>query len=355
MPSISSITYYHPSRWVTNLYRQKEHYRKNWGHSPRNAKGELDLRSLGYSLYHRKDLIFTASSRDNALSLHGDIWNFEVPNHPSPLGRIYANLEASSYAKMRGKLYKGSAALGVTLGSYKQSREMIVRRYQQMTNQWEHLSKVLSSRNTKRGDQLASAHLELIFGWKPLLSDIHAAALTVVQSADAIEFVRASSSTSFHETSGTRTAIGKATVTRAASVRITNPNRWLLERYGLLNPAAVAWDLVPYSFIVNMFVNTGQLVNSITDFAGLSFDNGTLTKKARWLQEHRVNQYGKGYLLQSYRVQDRTVGNATVRPPLVFKVPEVSWELAAMAGSLFTQKTSGLFVRLLRQPRAFAQ
>lgn len=351
MPTVNrKIQYYpHPS-----VLRVKLDFRKTWSHSPRNAKGELVLKSLGYSLFDYKDVAFTYTSRDSAVLLHGSTWNFSS----APLTGIYAGLEASSYAKLRGKLYKGSAALGVTLGSYKQSREMIVKRYQQMTNQWEHLSKVLSSRNRKRGDQLTGAHLELIFGWKPLLSDIYAAAMTVVQEANVSPFIRASSSQSFvvaaSAMSGSHTAIGRATVTRAAQVRITNPNLWLLERYGVLNPAAIAWDLVPYSFIVNMFVNTGQLVNSITDFAGLSFDNGTLTKKAHWLQDCKTSRYGKGYKLESYKMQNRTVGKATVRPPLVFKIPEANWELAAMAGSLFAQRTSGLFSRLLRHSRASA-
>lgn len=134
-------------------------------------------------------------------------------------------------------------------------------------------------------------------------------------------------------------------VSRSATVEISNPNGWLRERAGLNNPAAVAWDLVPWSFVVNMFVNTGQLVNSITDFVGLSFPSSSIT--TRYDLNYRTHisgrispkVYGSGSADFRYDFKMRQLGGVA-RPPVVFKVPDLNWGLAAIAASLFAQKFS---------------
>lgn len=282
---------------------------------------------------------------------------------------LWSKLEASSYARFRGKLYKGSAALGVTIGSYKQSREMIVNRFEQLKRPWDHLGDILE-RDRRRGrlvdyaDRLSGAHLEVIFGMVPLYQDIIAASTTVIQQAAQRETVRGKTSLhGEHSLSKLTGAYGlirenwkimySMSVTRAAQVRIENPNTWLAERAGLLNLAAVGWDLVPWSFVINMFVNTGQLVNSITDFAGLTFENETTTHSITSscdltclsnLNAACYNILPRGYVevfKGKFRAKEkrRTLG-AVARPPLVFKIPEANFELAAIAASLVTQKIS---------------
>lgn len=146
-------------------------------------------------------------------------------------------------------------------------------------------------------------------------------------------------------------------VTLAALVRVSNPNLWLAERAGTLNAAAVAWDLVPWSFIVNMFVNTGQVVNSITDFYGLSFEEqsrtvttfGTLHAYARMSNPPPGKAYPSELRSEELLVH-RSLGPFP-RPPLTFKVPDASWSTVAMAASLFIQKLPPLRILWsLRRP-----
>lgn len=275
------------------------------------------------------------------------------------VNRALRQLEAETYAKFRGKLYKGSAALGVTIASYKQSREMIVSRYRQMTLQADAFERRLLSltrlqKGRKRSialDHIASQYLEMVFGWQPLLQDVYAAVRTVVDQRPAAQWVGASAATyvdHVHRVSSAPSYFDEYRYTgtvrhrRSALVEVQNPNRWLRERAGLNNPAAVAWDLVPWSFVVNMFVNTGQLVNSVTDFSGLKFTNGC-TVEAHTLVMHRtavvrttLNTFGgKSSHERSRKYQQP---GADTRPPLVLKLPGVSWELAAIAASLFLQK-----------------
>lgn len=275
------------------------------------------------------------------------------------------DLEAETYARLRGKLYKGSASLGVTFASWKQSREMIVNRYRQMSFQSDQFEKranaifrqIRTDRNTRRTEirlsKLGSAYLEMVFGWQPLLTDIHAACKTVIDTRPKTERVTAQAKTyvsqSDQSLSGTawRTTLsGVASVKRSAMVEISNPNLRLADRAGLLNPAAIAWDLVPWSFVVNMFSNAGQLVNSITDFAGLEFPSSSITRKTDttyrttyWVPSYPPAGSSQGDYRQDFKY---TVLGGVSRPPLIFRLPEVNWGLACIAASLFFQKFSRL-------------
>jgi hypothetical protein len=42
-----------------------------------------------------------------------------------------------------------------------------------------------------------------------------------------------------------------------------------LSKWGLLNPASVAWELTPFSFVIDWFYPVGQLISSMTDLVGL--------------------------------------------------------------------------------------
>lgn len=270
-------------------------------------------------------------------------------------------LSAETYGKLRGRLYKGSAALGVTLASWKQSREMIVDRYRQMSLQSDsfeqrarrvlHTTRVSKNKRVTKVQlsKLGSQYLEMVFGWQPLLTDIHAAVTTVVNTEPQTRRIAARASAYIEERSisgaGTKceeTLNGVCRCTRAALVEISNPNLWLRERAGLNNPAAVAWDLVPWSWVVNLFSNTGNLVSSVTDFAGLTFPSSSITHAADLTLRHHFwapSNPGAGSSLGAWR-QDRkyTEPGGLVRPPLVFRLPEVSWGLALIGASVFAQK-----------------
>jgi hypothetical protein len=55
-----------------------------------------------------------------------------------------------------------------------------------------------------------------------------------------------------------------------AEVFVSNPNTALANQMGFINPAAVAWELVPFSFLVDWFLPVGDFLNSFTDLLGHS-------------------------------------------------------------------------------------
>lgn len=335
----------------------------SWDRSRRSPSGGLILLDNGLTYEEWKVLRWEP---------HGSQAAHFLPNAADPnlcwrwgdIPDATRRLEAQTYGRLRGKLYKGSAALGVTLASWKQSQEMITKRYQQISWGLDSMSKAITElqRTARRGQyerlakRLAGAHLEVIFGWQPLVQDILAAATTVIHDQPQVQRVnaRASAPVDLREVWGDPgyaqtywTGYGYLKVARSATIEITNPNLWLTERAGLLNGAAVAWDLVPWSFVVNMFVNTGQLVNSITDFAGLSFPSSSITYGLPYGYTvvsapgplNRDPKRGELYGKAMYRVKSKyRYLNGVARPPLIAKLPEVNWELAAIAASLAVQK-----------------
>lgn len=319
-----------------------------WAHSPK-VNGVLMLKGNGMT-------------RDIARCTGYNFVGHECSNLPRTANgitmftsEIMKQLETVSYARLRGKLYKGNAALGVTLAGYKQTRAMVAQNYDRINNKLGLLSRVLGRVADPKAAAKAAAntHLEFIFGVVPLYVDIVSALTSVVQQADQLAYVRGAHKVSLDRdlviSSGgdsIRTQIrGHARMTQACGVRIRDPNVWLLERAGLLNLGTVAWDVVPWSFLVNMFVNINQMVQQVTDFVGLEFDNVTVTRAARYGQWTSSKRSSQSSISFEVDYKTRTVGQLA-KPSLQFRLPEVSWGTCAMAASLATQQI-GRITKLL--------
>lgn len=63
-----------------------------------------------------------------------------------------------------------------------------------------------------------------------------------------------------------------------ADVYLTNPNLFLANQLGLVNPLSIAWELVPFSFMVDWFVPVGNFLNSYSDFIGTYLDKAYTTQ-----------------------------------------------------------------------------
>lgn len=158
-----------------------------------------------------------------------------------------------------------SAALGLTIADWRKSLDMITGA----------LISLASKRARARlyySRKASDIYLEGIFGWLPMIMDIFAAT-KVLATTYPVERLKgkgnASCSYTIQDDSTRGVVYTKTSVRAAASFRVTNLNLALLNQLGLLNPASIAWDKVPYSFVVNWFIPVGQMLNSLTDFIGL--------------------------------------------------------------------------------------
>lgn len=328
----------------TSKYR--EIYSNRWTNSSK-VNGKLVLTSHDHSLVHSRASVWT-NVNPNASTCQGAE---AFPRF------VFTDANYNEvYSKFVGKLRQGSGSLGVTLASWGQSRSMIVERLGKLTEFFQAVRKKRLGKKPKsrvKPTSLGSADvfLEGEFGWLPLLQDIHALCETIAGDHSiprqwtkaSSRFTRAETVISGSNPKITSTFTGKGLMTISASVDISNPNLWLANRMGVINPAVVAWDLVPWSFVVNMFVNVNQILGSFTDTVGLNLGNCSTTTSYSVLMEqvaytklsdneayyNHSNVLGKG--------RNRVSGNLP-RPSLQFKLPKVNFELMAIASALTRQQ-----------------
>lgn len=219
---------------------------------------------------------------------------------------LSAEVSNALYGKFQARLGERAENL-VNLAEYNQARNMIVKRSLQfgrfvkrlkrfdfigagnelglqvgIRNRRNGTGAYFRPRNLRRDSRaLASNVLEYKFGWAPLINDIHTSAQILTDGIPATR-VRASASLPFRQhyrDEGSMYSILAVTTTgfrrmsHGAEVSVSNPNLWLANQLGLVNPLGVAWELVPFSFLIDWFVNVGQVLSSISDTAGLSLTN----------------------------------------------------------------------------------
>lgn len=125
--------------------------------------------------------------------------------------------------------------------------------------------------------------LEWHFGWSPLIADIYAA-IDILQRSWYPAVCKGGGSTTFDTTTGFNTPGFWFSVisfeTRClvqAEVSAENPMLARANQLGLLNPATVAWETVPFSFLIDWFVPVGDFLSQYTDLAGFKIENGFYT------------------------------------------------------------------------------
>ncbi len=136
----------------------------------------------------------------------------------------------------------------------------------------------------------AQTWLEFTYGWKPLLNDLYttAEASAKVMMDRHLEARSATASTTLNQTvvvdrffenkrnvyTATRQVFYKAEVYYKLDGQPSFANV-----FGLQNPLTIAWELVPFSFVVDWFLPVGNFLESLTATNGLIFLNGWFSKR----------------------------------------------------------------------------
>lgn len=139
------------------------------------------------------------------------------------------------------------------------------------------------------------AWLEYHFGWEPMVQDMGSAMKAFGADFGSHRLHRNASSdfdsdTVFRGTGNFAGSIShahihtKIKVKLGADFKIDNPNLFLANQLGFVNPLAVAWEAIPYSFVVDWFANVGQCLNAFSDFVGLSVTRAYTTVSQESIQ-----------------------------------------------------------------------
>jgi len=141
----------------------------------------------------------------------------------------------------------------------------------------------------------ASLILEIQYGWKPLMNDIYELANAVEngfkQPISLPITVRKEQPFDLSETFSdgmkifSRTGKGKYVAKAGIKAYVTNEALAQLGSHGLTNPAALAWELFPLSFVINWFIPIGNFLSGISTHIGYEFRDGYYTKYVEWESE----------------------------------------------------------------------
>ncbi len=136
--------------------------------------------------------------------------------------------------------------------------------------------------------------LAIQYGWRPLLSDVYGAAeelarmMTYQPPAN-----RVTASAGYQDsTSWTRPANGifpssvvevefDATVKGVIEYSVNSQMAASAANTGITNPAAVIWELVPWSFVVDWFIPVGGYLSNLDYHNGLEFKKGHYVAKTK--------------------------------------------------------------------------
>lgn len=157
---------------------------------------------------------------------------------------------------------------------------------------------------------IANNWLELQYGWLPLLSDCYGVSealagwpernrlpITTVRKTQKLTdndfvYVKPMNYTREYEWK----------ISSGVSFTVDQAYQNYLSRIGLTNPLSIAWEVTPFSFVVDWFFPIGKFLGTLDATVGLSFVDGYLNEKL----SSRIDAAGDAKVHTSYPFTDLT-------------------------------------------------
>lgn len=238
-----------------------------------------------------------------SLTKYLNLGNMPDLGYPAGYGLDYPD---SHYYDANDSCYKrlvdscgasAASAMAANVATWKQTQGSILGRVNQLLRFTSLLKKgnlVAAARTLGLGEprksvakSVANQWLEYSYGWKPLVNDIYTS-VNVLQGECPIQphKCRGRAKTGQYVRKTYYDPYGHYyeeyredyKIEMGSLVRVVNPNLYLANSLGLINPLSVAWELVPFSFVVDWFVPVGSFLQSMTDWIGMKRINTYTTK-----------------------------------------------------------------------------
>jgi hypothetical protein len=244
---------------------------------------------MGYQAFSKGEVASSWTSNIIDAPICVPLVDFLVHNGVPPWSQAAYN---RTYSRFRGKVVGESAELGAAFAEWRQSLDLITSSATRLYKAYRYARKGkfskafnelgVSNKNRrkpfyKRGADAASKWwLEYNFGWAPSIADMYSAMEVLSQP---LPYGKQSAASKAHRIWLTGNAYDKfnnKSVIRhkvGADILLVNPNLFLLNQLGILNPAAIAWELTPFSFMVDWVYGVGNYLASFSDWAGLELRN----------------------------------------------------------------------------------
>lgn len=219
---------------------------------------------------------------------------------------------------------------GETFAELNQTGAMILNRARQIASManalrrgdWNSLSQQIgpiprSVTSLRKDRRLADGWLEVHFGWLPLVSAVYGAVeayrSSIVNGAN-LSFKRFGSRplNDMRDQALFAQSLIDGSKPRASArvyATVQNSKLYTLNKLGLINPASLAWDLLPYSFVVDWFYPIGRTLKYLTDRVGLS--------DYYMVSTHEQISFAQWTALDAIERYDRTVYREVHRPSII--------------------------------------
>lgn len=261
----------------------------------------------------------------------------------------------AAYEQLIDRLHD-KASLLVTLAERREAADMLVSRLVSLAATIRHARKGNITKavrtlfgNDPKGRPLKSGsvsgtHLEIQYGWGPTIADIHSI-LEVLDSdypsAKITGRGRSGGSTSRGggdynwEFEGVR----YYTCRKTAYVSVENPLLYRLNQAGVINPLTVAWELVPFSFVIDWFVPVGNWLAAQSDFVGLNVvgceSMVAICEEDQWYNQPIYAEVPRAHIsAMNYERRLGISGPSLAIPPVS---QGINWMRAANAAALIHQ------------------
>lgn len=140
---------------------------------------------------------------------------------------------------------------------------------------------------------LANKWLWYSYGVRPLVDDMYNAMDVLTREQPSGDRILGSGSAASQRTNGNGwTYSSKSSVQISANVRVANPNLWLANQLGLINPVQWINEAIPFSFVIDWFSNLSQIIDQMTDFVGLEVTKPVTTSKSSCVLSLTIPSYG---------------------------------------------------------------
>lgn len=281
--------------------------------------------------------------------------------------QTYSGSDGPAYAEAYDKLFKsirgGSrAALAITAFEWKSSLGMIASRASAVLKganalrrgnvygalrHWSVKDPKLKAKrfNAQRGfDNFANTFLELNFGWGPLLDDIANATRVLTQDIPVERFSGTGRQLLeyhyFKDYGGGEFWSEDAMVIKKirlfAEMAGVNPNKFIASQLGLTNPAHVAWDAVPLSFVADWFLPIGKYLGQFDSQVGINLKNCGISVSCKGTGDYIFNAPSAGRVETTF-----TTADAFSREPVTdFRFPDFWERMKPLSSSLWQAATS---------------
>lgn len=199
-----------------------------------------------------------------------------------------SKLESKAHHKFLNELTDVKLSIGQIYAERRKTVALIANRVGSLYRAYRSLRRGRNPFNGNRRsdpERAPELWLEYTYGWVPLVQDVH----------DALEFEKnnrphahISKKVNDHftvdeQSGGTlypyvqwerrNTIQCTRTYRLGADIIVTDPGWAFLNQFDISNPAALAWELLPYSFVVDWFIPVGDWLRVMNATAGITFVN----------------------------------------------------------------------------------